>query len=55
MAQRMAFTSPKDKDPATAWISISICIVTTSQKVAFQPVVHRTDIPPDIDDKDVIL
>lgn len=24
-------------------------------KVAFQPVVRRTDVPPDIDDKDVIL
>jgi len=24
-------------------------------KVAFQPVVHKTEVPPDIDDRDIIL
>jgi len=24
-------------------------------RVAFQPVVHKTDVPPDIDDKDIVL
>ena len=56
MAQRMALhIAEKTKiQPPLGILDINLYRDDLT-KVASQPVVHRTDVPPDIDDKDVIL
>src|SRR5215510_14873906 len=56
MAQRMASTiaAMTQTEPAIGALDINLYRDDLT-RVAFQPVVRRTDVPPDIDDKDVIL
>jgi pyrimidine operon attenuation protein/uracil phosphoribosyltransferase len=56
MAQRMAehIASRTGKAPEMGILDINLYRDDLT-KVAVQPVVRRTEIPPDIDDKDVIL
>src|SRR5262249_47744254 len=56
MAQRMALAiaSRTQKEPPIGVLDINLYRDDLT-RVAFQPVVRRTDVPPDIDDKDVIL
>ena len=56
MAQRMAaaITAATQKEPALGVLDINLYRDDLT-RVAFQPVVRRTDVPPNIDDKDVIL
>jgi pyrimidine operon attenuation protein / uracil phosphoribosyltransferase len=56
MAQRMAarIAEKTQLQPSLGVLDINLYRDDLT-KVAFQPVVRRTDIPPDIDDKDVIL
>jgi pyrimidine operon attenuation protein / uracil phosphoribosyltransferase len=56
MAQRMAATiaGVTQKEPAMGVLDINLYRDDLT-RVAFQPVVRRTDVPPDIDDKDVVL
>jgi pyrimidine operon attenuation protein/uracil phosphoribosyltransferase len=56
MAQRMAaaIAAATQKEPAMGILDINLYRDDLT-RVAFQPVVRRTDVPPDIDDKDVIL
>jgi pyrimidine operon attenuation protein/uracil phosphoribosyltransferase len=56
MAQRMAaaLAAAMQHEPAIGVLDINLYRDDLT-RVAFQPVVRRTDVPPDIDDKDVIL
>ncbi len=56
MAQRMAATiaASTRKEPQIGVLDINLYRDDLT-RVAFQPVVRRTDVPPNIDDKDVIL
>src|SRR5688572_2674252 len=56
MAQRIAsrIASRTNHQPQFGILDINLYRDDLT-KVAFQPVVHRTDVPADIDDKDVIL
>jgi pyrimidine operon attenuation protein / uracil phosphoribosyltransferase len=56
MAQRMASTiaSLTQKEPQLGVLDINLYRDDLT-RVAFQPVVRRTDVPPSIDDQDVIL
>ena len=56
MAQRMAATiaAATNVEPAMGILDINLYRDDLT-RVAFQPVVRRTDVPPNIDDKDVIL
>ena len=52
MAKRIAHTSGAAPEMGILDINLYRDDLT---RVAFQPVVRRTDVPPNIDDKDVIL
>src|SRR5213593_4200202 len=52
MAMRMADKTQREPQIGTLDINLYRDDLT---RVAFQPVVRRTDIPPDIDDRDVVL
>jgi len=56
MAQRMAsaIAALTDRQPAMGILDINLYRDDLT-RVAFQPVVRRTDVPPHIDDKDVVL
>jgi pyrimidine operon attenuation protein/uracil phosphoribosyltransferase len=56
MAQRMAaaIAAVAEREPALGVLDINLYRDDLT-RVAFQPVVRKTDVPPDIDDKDVIL
>jgi pyrimidine operon attenuation protein/uracil phosphoribosyltransferase len=56
MAQRMAssIAASTQHEPPIGILDINLYRDDLT-RVAFQPVVRRTDVPPDIDDKDVIL
>ena len=56
MAQRMAATiaAATNVEPAMGILDINLYRDDLT-RVAFQPVVRRTDVPPNIDDKDIIL
>src|SRR5262245_38502613 len=56
MAQRMAavITAMTQKEPPLGVLDINLYRDDLT-RVAFQPVVRRTDVPTNIDDKDVIL
>jgi pyrimidine operon attenuation protein/uracil phosphoribosyltransferase len=56
MAQRMAsiIAGKTHKEPAIGVLDINLYRDDLT-RVAFQPVVRRTDVPPNIDDTDVIL
>src|SRR5687767_2822134 len=56
MAQRLAasIAAMTEKEPPLGALDINLYRDDLT-RVAFQPVVRRTDVPPDIDDKDVIL
>jgi len=56
MAQRMAavIAAKAHKEPAIGVLDINLYRDDLT-RVAFQPVVRRTDVPPNIDDTDVIL
>ena len=56
MAQRMAhvIAATTTKEPALGVLDINLYRDDLT-RVAFQPVVRRTEVPPNIDDKDVIL
>ena len=56
MAQRMALAiaSLTQKEPQLGVLDINLYRDDLT-RVAFQPVVRRTDVPPSIDDQDVIL
>jgi pyrimidine operon attenuation protein / uracil phosphoribosyltransferase len=56
MAQRMvaAIAATTQKEPALGVLDINLYRDDLT-RVAHQPVVRRTDVPPDIDDKDIIL
>ncbi len=56
MAQRMAasIAALTGKEPSLGVLDINLYRDDLT-RVAFQPVVRRTDVPPNIDDKDVIL
>ena len=56
MAQRMAaaMAAATHVEPALGVLDINLYRDDLT-RVAFQPVVRRTDVPPNIDDKDVIL
>jgi pyrimidine operon attenuation protein/uracil phosphoribosyltransferase len=56
MAQRMAasIAAILQREPAIGALDINLYRDDLT-RVAFQPVVRRTDVPPHIDDKDVIL
>jgi pyrimidine operon attenuation protein/uracil phosphoribosyltransferase len=56
MAQRMAASMAKtlQKEPAIGALDINLYRDDLT-RVAFHPVVRRTDVPPTIDDKDIIL
>src|ERR1041385_7298264 len=56
MAQRMAsaIAGITQKEPPLGVLDINLYRDDLT-RVAFQPVVRRTDVPPNIDDKDVIL
>jgi pyrimidine operon attenuation protein / uracil phosphoribosyltransferase len=56
MAQRMAvaIASLTQKEPQLGVLDINLYRDDLT-RVAFQPVVRRTDVPPSIDDQDVIL
>jgi pyrimidine operon attenuation protein / uracil phosphoribosyltransferase len=56
MAQRMAnaIAAATQKEPQIGVLDINLYRDDLT-RVAFQPVVRRTDVPPNIDDRDVIL
>lgn len=56
MAQRMAsaIAAAVQREPAIGILDINLYRDDLT-RVAFHPVVRRTDVPPNIDDKDVIL
>ena len=56
MAQRMALSiaAKTQKEPAIGVLDINLYRDDLT-RVAFQPIVRRTEVPPNIDDKDVIL
>jgi pyrimidine operon attenuation protein/uracil phosphoribosyltransferase len=56
MAERIAarIAAKTEQQPSIGVLDINLYRDDLT-RVAFQPVVRRTDIPPDIDDKDVIL
>ena len=56
MAKRIAarMAARTKKEPVMGSLDINLYRDDLT-KVAFQPIVHRTDVPPDIDDKDVVL
>jgi len=56
MAKRIAarMAARTQKEPVMGSLDINLYRDDLT-KVAFQPIVHRTDVPPDIDDKDVVL
>jgi pyrimidine operon attenuation protein/uracil phosphoribosyltransferase len=56
MAQRIAVSiaAMTQREPAIGALDINLYRDDLT-RVAFQPIVRRTDVPPNIDDKDVIL
>ena len=56
MARRMAIRMGEktSREPQMGILDINLYRDDLT-KVAFQPVVHKTEVPPDIDDKDIIL
>jgi pyrimidine operon attenuation protein/uracil phosphoribosyltransferase len=56
MAQRMAaaIAATTQREPAIGALDINLYRDDLT-RVSFQPIVRRTDVPPHIDDKDVIL
>jgi pyrimidine operon attenuation protein/uracil phosphoribosyltransferase len=55
MAQRMATRMAAGRvKPQIGTLDINLYRDDLT-RVAFQPIVHKTDVPPDIDDKDIIL
>jgi len=56
MARRMAIrmTERTKREPQIGILDINLYRDDLT-KVAFQPVVHKTEVPPDIDDRDIIL
>src|SRR5688572_4592385 len=56
MAQRMAIRMAEKtkRKPELGFLDINLYRDDLT-KVAFQPVVHKTEVPPDIDDRDIIL
>ena len=56
MAQRMAIHMARktNREPQIGTLDINLYRDDLT-RVAFQPVVRKTEVPPDIDDKDIIL
>ncbi len=56
MARRMAMRMAEktNREPQIGILDINLYRDDLT-KVAFQPVVHKTEVPPDIDDRDIIL